>query len=254
MSEGSKRPLYDWVPIKADYVEGIPDGENTMWPTVPELAERHGVPLAAVRDHCASEGWVDERQAFQRRIEYERQELRAKEAARLGADLDVTALRIARNGLSIAAARITELGNRAQQRVAALRGNPDVEPSVPPVDSLELERLSRSADQWYSLGQRALGDTPKVRIEIEAAIEVDVAVRDQRDLGVMAILADAGVMDERLSEVIDLDSGRLQLVAGADADEGPPTADATIEPVHPADADDGQPEPQAAGLPADRGP
>lgn len=244
----------DWLTIKSEYVEGLLDDDGTLtWLSLDQLAQRHSVSPFAVKDHSRTEDWVASRAMFQRRIEYERQESKAREAARLGADLDVSALRIARNGMAITSARVAELGTRVQRRTEELQRSPDREPTTKAVDSLELDRLHRTATGWYELGTKALGDAQRVRLELDVHAELEVVapdVRDQRSLGLMAILSDINKLDEGVEDVIDVSAGRLQIAAGDDAGADGQAPDAEGEQVHPADAARDEPEPQADGLPA----
>jgi hypothetical protein len=243
----------DWTTVKSEYVEGIlDDGGNLVWLSLDQLGERHGVSAWSVRDHSRQEDWVASRAMFQRRMEFERQEAKAKEAARLGADLDVSALRIARGGMAITSARIAELGAKAQRRSQELQQTPNAEPATKPVDSLELDRLQRTAAGWYELGTKALGDAQRVRLEVDvhAELEVTAEVRDQRSLGLLAILADIDKLDEGVEDVIDVSAGRLSVAAGADPSADGETPDAEGQPVHPSESARREPEPEADGVPA----
>lgn len=253
-TEPRKYQKYDWPTLKRDYVEGIEVDGKLTWPTFNELSERHGVWSSNVRDRAAIEMWTTDRAAFQRRIEMQRQQARSQELAALGADLDLQALRIAKNGLTITSARLGELGQAAQERMEAIRqaGGKVTAETPKPVDSEELGTLSRAAVQWYALGSKALGDDQRMRLDVEVAAEiaVEATVRDQRTVGIMAILADINKLEPGVEDVIDVAGGRLQVAPGGDEDSPGPAADAEGQQVHPDDALGEQPEPQAERLPA----
>lgn len=247
-----KRPArrYNWTRLKAEYVEGISDADGRVrWPSYAELAERHDVIAKNVRRKAAAEHWTDERATFQRRVEQQRQHERSTELATLGADLDVNALRIARNGMAITAARLQELGMASQLRAEAARqngGSPGAG-APPAVDSDEVRILARAATDWYDLGLKALGDVP--RIEIDATLDVDGSIDvtmddSERAARILTILTDAGVLNGR-DDSLDVASRTAgALDAGAIPER---------QPLHPPDANHGgEPEPEAGGVPAAR--
>jgi len=241
---------HNWARIKAQYTEGITDDRGqTRWPSLREVAELNNVHSGKVRDRAAAERWTTEREQFQARIESIRRNERATELAALGADLDVNALRVARNGLAVTAARIQELGQQAQTRAEALRQSGGrIGAGLPPApDSEELGVLSRAAGQWYDLGTKALGDIPTQRVELDLGVTLEQAEvsmsDDERAVRLVQILTEAGVLpDAGPGDVLDVDGGPARsLEAGTRPED---------EPLHPEDAhDDGEPEPQAAGVP-----
>lgn len=244
-----------WIRMKAEYVEGINDGGRVRWPTLDEVALRGNTNAANVRKRAARDGWGVEKAAFQRRIDQQRAEQRSTEIATLAADLDVHALRLARSGISVTAARLAELGAQVQQRAEILRqqreGLSNASPPPAP-DSDEVRILARAATDWYDLGLKALGQEAPQRLVIEGdeahPLRLDVHQRDERTVRIMNILSDAGV----LPDVNGNGGGGLVLEAVGGPTQGAGGgADAPEQPVHPADADDrGQPEPEATGVPA----
>jgi hypothetical protein len=245
-----KARRYNWLRLKTEYVEGISDPDGRVrWPTYEEVAERNNVLARNIRRRAAQEHWTDERATFQRRIELQRRTERSTELATLGADLDVNALRIARNGMAVAAARLQELGMQSQLRTEALRqsGGAPAAGTPPAVDSDEVRILARAATDWYDLGTKALGDIPHAKVELEASLAVDASIDvtmdgNERTARILTILNDAGVLNGR---------GHAGGAAEVGALEVGPGADASGQPLHPPDAHDaGEPEPQANGLSA----
>lgn len=248
-----RRRRYNWPRIKADYVEGIVgDDGKISWPTYEIVAQRNGALPQNVRTRAAAEHWTDERTAFQRRIETQRQDERSTELASLAADLDVNALRLAKNGMAITGARIQELGHQAQARADHIRqheGRVTAEtPRAPSTE--ELGVLSRAATTWYELGRQAVGDVPTQRIELSGQVQGELTVheRDEATLAVLAIFAEAGVLPDGVIDtraVLDV-AGPGALTAGHDTDT-------EVEPLHATDVGDtGEQEQEAAGVPVAR--
>lgn len=244
-----------WTDIKADYIEGVVTNGARRYPTYDDLAIKYGCHTQTLRKQGADERWLDARAVFARRVDNERSEARIAELASLGADLDLSALRIARNGLAVTAARLSELGTQAQARTAALR-SPEPGATLPAApDSDEVGLLARAASAWYDLGQKALGqEAPARRVILsgdpDAPIEVDVTRRDERTLRIMAILQETGVLRSDLERGDD--TGHLAVeVAGSEARPVGSGTDAAHEQVHPGEFDDrSEREPEATGLPA----
>jgi len=237
----------DWVAIKADYVEGVSQGQTRRYPTYEDLGTKYECNAQTIRRRGGEERWTEDRATFQRRVEEDRRAQRSHELATLAADLDVNALRIARSGMSVTAARLAELGQQAQMRTMALQNGTDASTIPPPPDSDEVRTLSLAAGSWYDLGVKALGAEPASRLIVsgdpDAPIELDITARDTRTVSIIGILADAGV----LPHGDDLD----RLTGRAGAIEAGSTPHAEDEPIHPEHADDGQePEPEAGGLSA----
>lgn len=224
---------YDWPSIKAMYVEGTEVEGRLQWSTLDECAAEFDANASNVRDRAAKEGWGEERTLFQRRIEAERQTKRSEEIARLGADLDVSALRIARSGMVVTGTRLLELQERARRRQAWIEqheGNEEAALDAPPaVSASELERLARGVAVWYRLGRDAVGDvatqglaisTPYGPIQVEAGLSDDE--RSHRTEAIAKVLADAGVIPGY--------EPRVALAAGqADADDGDQGDDAEAD-------------------------
>lgn len=238
MTERGKH--YDWPAIKAAYVEGIEHDGRLTWPTLDESAQLHDAIPSKVRERAAKEGWGDERAAFRRRIEEQRQEERSSEIARLGADLDVAALRIARSGLSIVGSRLLELTARSETRrtkLAERDGDETGALDVPPAPSAsEVERLARSAHVWYRIGRDAMGDLPSSAILVGGPgggpIEVEVTGEERRErtAAIIAVLADPHVQealaasgvngaDDADGRVVDLDTAALPAGGAAAGDD-----------------------------------
>ena len=251
----TRRRRYNWPRIKADYVEGITgdDGKIT-WPTFDVVADRNNALAQNIRTRAAREKWTEERAAFQARIDQQRQDERSTEIASLGADLDVQALRVAKNGLAITGARIQELGLLATERARAIQQNGGrVTADTPRAPSSEeLGTLSRAAATWYQLGREAMGDGVRVHVDHSGTVQVDaeltVTERDEAALQLLAILQEAKVLPDGT-----VDTRAVLDVAGGSALEVGVAVDAEDEPVHPDDVGDtSEREQEAAGIPRAR--
>lgn len=260
---------YNWPAIKAMYVEGVEHEGTLTWPTLDECAREHNARPDKVRLRAAGEGWTDQRVTFQRRIEEQRQAERSEEVARLGADLDVAALRVSRGGMSLVAARLAELQGQAAARGRALQkaaeqeraGNEEAAAAAaldapPAPQSEELRRLAAAAGDWYALGARALGDTATTRVllepptrPIQVSHEHHGEVRDARIKETLAVLVEIGAWDG----ITGIDgitgeqppAGLAELLAGAAEGTAGPDADTEADQVHSERADT-----EAEGFPA----
>lgn len=238
MAQPTNLTTADWSTIRAQYVEGIPaeDG-TTSWPSLRDLCERFGVGLTAIAARSSGEEWPRARAMYQRRVEEQRQNARVEEIARIAADLDVSALKAARDGLAITHARIQEIGLAANRRMAALAQ--DRTPSDPPVDALELERLARALDEWYEVATKSIGMGPRSVLDVNLhAGEADddearIEERDTRTLGVYALIKQFApdMMPAHLEDVIDVGSHVVALIPGGDPPGVGGVGDPEGEPV-----------------------
>lgn len=236
---------HDWHRIRSEYIEGIVNADGRLvWPTQDELAARHDVRRQRIGERLQAEAWNEQRALYTRRLEEQRQHERASEVAKIAADLDVEAVRAARDGMAITRARIQELGMQSQRRIEALQAQDPVRlAQAPAVDALELERLSRSADMWYILGTRAVGLGPRTQVDVSVAgVEpVDDDERDRLTLEVIGLLQAhvPELLPAGFGEVVDVES-RVHGVAGNGASGNGAHADADHEPLHPPHAHNGQ--------------
>lgn len=230
----------DWPFVRAAFVEGWEDDQGRhVWPTLAQVSARFNVDRTNLGRRAASEGWEDERVTYQRRVEELRQEERAHELARIAADLDIEAVRVARDGMAITRARIQELGLVTQRRMAGLRdGDANIVHANPPVDAMEMDRLSRSADTWYVLGVKAIGLAPRERVEHELVAPVSADERDARTVQLIALMQQLApeLLPPGFGEVIDVGS-HVQLVTGGAAGGDGGDADAEDQQLPAAHAD-----------------
>ncbi len=95
-SKRARPTMFDWVAIKAAYVQGIEvDGKREANPTFDELAPRFGINVVTLRKRSMVEKWVEERQLFQSRLEEAQREKTTEVLASKGAEFDALSLRVA---------------------------------------------------------------------------------------------------------------------------------------------------------------
>lgn len=223
---------YDWDTIRAEYVEGIDNDGTIEWPILDEVARRNHAHPVNVRKRSGEEGWVEMRALFRRRIETQRQMERSEQISSLGADLDLSALRIARSGLAITGARLQELARQTTQRARAIADGVkgfDL-PEAP--NTSEVNELARAATIWYDLGTKALGDTPTLAITgadggaVQVAVDADVQQSNVE--AVIGILIEAGVLRDA--------DGMVAIPSGNGSGASLQSRDPEADEIHPPDA------------------
>jgi len=142
-----------WDFIRAQYVEGVqgPDG-RLYYPSSFVLAEEHGISRSTISQRAAKEGWTDQREIWQARLEQQRQEkkvdLLSKEAARF--DLDI---------YKIVASAVSHIQGHfliAQRKLQKAEGR---DLTVQDVMTLgEINRLTMALERLQRVGRLALGE------------------------------------------------------------------------------------------------
>lgn len=159
---------YNWEAIRTSFVEGVLTVEGELWwPNLREIAEMHDVPYTRTREHSASEGWTEQRAAFQAHLEKVRQKRRATELAKEAVELDGKALTLAKAGIQLVMTRMAEIGRAIQARQEEQEDGFGA--MLPSVDAREIDTLARAAVQWHNLGAKALGEVETTRTEIVGA-------------------------------------------------------------------------------------
>jgi len=130
---------YEWGTIRIQYVQGRENGGGLEWPTLEQLAQEHGIPIATIKSRSSREGWVRERNLFHTQLIQKSHEKVLEQLAERSAQLDVQAFSVARATLALHAKELIE-GTQA--------GN------LPLSDR---ERLLRICDVAHKMGHRALG-------------------------------------------------------------------------------------------------
>jgi hypothetical protein len=166
---------HNWPHAKELYVEGRDNAEGVReFPTLKVVSEELGVPYNRLRDRSGSEGWTEERAAFQANLEKERQRRRIKELADDAVELDKGALVASKMGMRLVQARLGEVAHVAQARSAAGRIQDDEERRralyrAGELDAREMDTLARAAQGWHALAMRALGEPETIRTELVGA-------------------------------------------------------------------------------------
>ncbi len=201
---------YDWFEVKSSFIEGIKDGSNPderVFLNLKDLAERMEVPLQLMRVRSADERWFEQREQYQLRLSKSKQTKRILELSKESVDFDSKSLNLAKLGMAMVTARMSEIAREVQEsqrrREDALKMAQQghlIDPNdlATVIDAKELDTLSRAANQWQVLGQKALG-TDIQRMEIQQEIQANIDV----DIEVTSISAELGRDDpERLAQFL----------------------------------------------------
>lgn len=157
---------YPWEDLRRAYVEGLPlPDEGIHWPTFDEAVEyvnrARGTTARAdnVRKRAAVEKWADERKLFQAQLQQLHRAGLAKELAESAVEIDSSALRNAKAGLTLVGRRLREIAENQRTREQHAVGAPDTVGKQPPapIHAPELSQLALSAKRWHDVGVRALG-------------------------------------------------------------------------------------------------
>lgn len=180
---------YDWEMAKTAFVEGLKDPNNPderTFMNLRELSEKLNFPVQIMRERSADERWYDQRQVYQMKMVKTRQAKRIAELSRESVDFDSKSLGVAKLGIAVITARMSEIArdvqDQARKREEALKLaaagfiiDPKDLDSV--VDAKELDTISRAAIQFQQLGQKAMGtDIQKIDINQEISGQIDVEV------------------------------------------------------------------------------
>jgi hypothetical protein len=104
---------YHWPTIKAEYVEGVVDGEgNRAWVSLEELAKKYGMAPPSMRRKSSQEGWLQERYAFVTKVEQARLEKKTDKLAGESAQFDIKCLKVAQAGISHIAHHMKEAAEK----------------------------------------------------------------------------------------------------------------------------------------------
>ncbi len=179
---------YDWHDIRTKFIEGIPveGSDEREFCNLVEYSKKINVPVQRLRQRCADERWYEQREQYQVKLAKRRQTKRILELSSQSVDFDASSLKVAKLGIGMVTARMSEIARDVQMQQAkreeALKLSQagfDIDPAdlETVIDAKEMEMLSRAANQWQTLGQRALGtDIQRHEITQEVSMDIDVAV------------------------------------------------------------------------------
>lgn len=179
---------YDWHDIRTKFIEGLPieGSDEREFHNLVELSKVVNAPLQRLRQRCADERWYEQREQYQVKLAKSRQTKRILELSKESVDFDSSSLKVAKLGIGMVTARMSEIARDVQmqqvKREEALKlsqAGYDIDPSdlETVIDAKELEMLSRAANQWQTLGQKALGtDVQRHEISQDISMDVDVSV------------------------------------------------------------------------------
>lgn len=233
---------YDWEMAKTAFVEGLKDPNNPderIFLNLRELSERLNYPVQMMRERSADERWYDQRQVYQMKLVKTRQTKRIAELAKESVDFDSKSLNVAKLGIAVITARMSEIARDVQEqsrkreealKLAAAGFVIDPKDLDTVVDARELDTISRAAIQFQQLGQKAMGtDVQKIDMNqtIQAQIDVDVEVtsvsaelsRDdpERLAAFLAAAKRAGLLDTVTEEPDD--ENQLEIESSPDGED-----------------------------------
>ena len=245
--ENIKGYKYDWYTIKSSFVEGYQEEgrEERIFLTLKDLAEKLNVPVQRLRERSADERWMEQREQYQLRLAKSRQTRRVLELTGESVEFDSTSLKLAKLGMTVVTARMSEIAREIQERQKereeairlANKGFPiDPEHMRTVIDAKEISTLAAAATAWQILGQKSLG-TDIQRLEVQQQIDIDIDVdvevttvseelsRDdpERMAAFLHAAQRAGLLDTFLGtksdEIIDGEEVTNELEAGTEDDE-----------------------------------
>lgn len=224
-STKGRKAIIEWDTPYTEFVEGIlkPGGkEDDRWfPTLKDIAERHGLNYNTVRQRSSDERWREKKDAYQLKVTRERQAERARRLAKNAAEFDEKAYDLAKVGMALVQVRLLEITKEANARRAlhdqALRElqqglTVDKERLWSAVRSRELEGLASAAERFQSIGMKSIGtDVQKHEISgpgggpIENQVNITAEItRDdaERTTAIIASLFDAEILPKELQAVL----------------------------------------------------
>ena len=155
---------YPWPEIKAEYVEGINKNGEIHYPTLEELARKHGCSESSVRKRSAKEDWATERNIYCTKIEQKTQEKKSTVLAGKAAEFDAKVYQITDTAIEHVKGHFF----RVQQQFKDSKG-------TEPMNEETLERLSRTLEKYQKVGKEALGEeTESMKEKTKLVVEVEV--------------------------------------------------------------------------------
>ena len=143
---------HDWDKLKAEYVEGISDGEgNIRFPTLQDISVRNKVSESTLRKQSANDDWANERNIFRSRLEQKRREQKSELLAGKASAFDGTVFRAAELGLQ----QIMRYLINGAQQLKDTGGK-----KLMPMN--QLEALGKSLVRYQQVGRLALGETTEI--------------------------------------------------------------------------------------------
>jgi len=176
---------HDWGAVKESYVQGLlnSDGEQ-VWPNMREIAELHSVPYSKLRQRKATEGWEDDRVAYQGHVYRVQRERRAEHLAKQAIDFDAKTLSGSKVGVLLVNARLSEISEALKARREEVKRAVETGVALPPqrgggwLDANELNALARSMSSFQEIGRRSLGEVDTV-IEVAGPGGQPIDIREE---------------------------------------------------------------------------
>lgn len=90
---------YDWTKIKKDYVEGILQNGELVFPTAEDISKKYGVSIPHLRQKSQNEQWMVERENYIQGIESYRIERKQELLGQQAAELDIKVFNVAQEAI-----------------------------------------------------------------------------------------------------------------------------------------------------------
>ena len=177
---------HDWFSIKTEYVEGIVNDEgNRAFLSLEETAKKHGCPFGYLRQKCAKDGWIHERNIFLQKIEQARKDKKSDKLAGKSADFDLKCLKVAEVGISHVA-RHFQLAAEEKK----------------PVTAGKLAALAAAHKNFQQIGRLALGDStekidkPGNQVNTQVNLDLSDCTKEELELALSLGLKLAGPQED----------------------------------------------------------
>jgi len=138
---------YDWLHMKADYVQGVTVDGKFSYLTVLELAEKYNASYRYLQKKVTNWNWLDERKIFEKQAEEAKNRERIELLTKSSLEFNVASLDVAKMGIAFVSNALAKHGQ-------AIRNND----ASNMLTNNELESLARSATAYQRLGRVAMGE------------------------------------------------------------------------------------------------
>jgi hypothetical protein len=162
------RRRHDWAKVKTDYVQGVEEGGNRRYPSVPELSKKYGISVKYAQEIAAKQNWVQERRIFESKLQDLRETQRITKLLEDSTKFDSDNLNIAKAGVGVVGSKFTAHLKATQTLMSTTATEEQKEEAKTHILSGgALETLSKAIVNYQRLGKIALGEPEEQRIQIE---------------------------------------------------------------------------------------
>lgn len=179
-------PKYDWVDIRRQFIEGVPDEDGKpQYLSLAQLSKHAKVPVQRLRQRSSAEKWFQARDEYREKLAKVTQAKRIAQFSEKAVVFDERSLDLAQEGMTLVSHRVREIAQMVEivdARKAAILSKPleqiteeDMEVLETAVDARELDTLAKAATSWQTLGQKASGtDITRMQIQQDINQHIDI--------------------------------------------------------------------------------